>query len=97
MLEKAQSQQEVLDGGPQGLGDPFAPATPGMVSITCGPYAEALPVAGRSVSEIRAQFADRFELTDNCQAIINGQQVGDDIRVRDGQILTFIHPAGEKG
>ena len=54
-------------------------------------------MAGRSVSEIRAQFADRFELTDNCQAIINGQQVGDDIRVRDGQILTFIHPAGEKG
>jgi hypothetical protein len=69
----------------------------GTATVSCGPYAENIAVAGMSVGEIRARFRDRFNIDPHSQAILNGQEVGDDTTVRAGQVLTFIRKAGEKG
>jgi hypothetical protein len=81
---------------PPGLLDandpPLAPVT-----VSCGPYAERLPVADNTVGYIRNRFGDRFDIDPNAQALLDGRSVGDDVVVRPGQALMFIRRAGEKG
>ena len=85
--------------GPGGFGsDPFAASDTGAPVTVChGPYSESLPVGGMSVGEVRARFADRFDLHPMSQAFVDGQEVGDDTRVTSGQLLSFMRRAGEKG
>jgi hypothetical protein len=82
-----------------GGSDPFAGATDsgGAVTVSHGPYCESLPVAGMTVGEIRARFADRFDLHPMSQAFVEGNEVGDDTRLTTGQMLSFMRRAGEKG
>ncbi len=69
----------------------------GLVTVASGPYAEQLPLAHRTVADIRTRYHDRFDLDPNSQAMLDGQPVQDDVTVRPGQVLTFVHRAGEKG
>jgi hypothetical protein len=78
------------DGAGAGEGD-------GMATVSHGPYAEQLPVHGMSVEKIRRKFADRFDIDPKAEAIIDGNPVGDDTIVQQGQTLMFIRRAGEKG
>jgi hypothetical protein len=99
MMERTRPPREGGSGGPSILGSPFAPpADPGgPVTVTHGPYSEQLPVGGMSVAQIRARFRDRFDIDPTSQAILDGHEVGDDVVVRDGQMLAFVRRAGEKG
>jgi hypothetical protein len=67
------------------------------VNVSSGPYAESLPVGNMNVGEIRRRFRDRFDLDPNSQAVLDGNDVGDDVVVRPGQSLLFTRRAGEKG
>jgi hypothetical protein len=67
------------------------------VSISSGPYAEDLPVAGMTVGGIRTKFADRFDIAAKSQAVLNGNQVDDNTVLKAGEQLMFIQHAGEKG
>ena len=87
----------VVGGGPSGLGDLFPSAGGGSATVASGPYAEQLPVDGMSVGEIRRRYRDRFDIDPRSQAVLDGQPVGDETRLRAGQVLTFVHRAGEKG
>jgi len=85
-------------GSGGGIGSIFdAPDSPGMATVSTGLYSESLPVANSSVGEIRTRFRDRLHIPGNSQAILDGVPVGDDVRIRPGQILRFQHTAGEKG
>jgi len=85
--------------GPGSGGDIFdaSPAGGGLATVASGVYAEQIPVSGMSVGEIRRRFADRFDIDPRSQAVLDGQDVADDVVVRDGQALMFTHRAGEKG
>ena len=85
---------------------PHAPGIPSFfdqepdsspVTVSSGPYAEQLPVGNMTVGEIRRRFRDRFDLDPNSQAVLNGNDVSDDVLVRPGQALMFTRRAGEKG
>jgi hypothetical protein len=67
------------------------------VAVSSGPYAEQLPVGNMSVGEIRRRFRDRFDLDPASQAVLDGNDVGDEVVVRPGQALMFTRRAGEKG
>jgi hypothetical protein len=67
------------------------------VTVSSGPYAEQLPVGNMTVGEIRQRFRDRLDLDPNSQAVLDGQEVRDDVTVRPGQALLFIRYGGEKG
>ena len=67
------------------------------VTVSSGPYAEQLPVGNLSVGEIRRRFRDRLDLDPNSQAVLDGNDVGDEVVVRPGQALMFTRRAGEKG
>lgn len=98
MNEKTQSPSERTPGGGV-LGGIFddAPVADGLVTVSSGPYAEQLPVASLSVGAIRTRFRDRFDIDPRSQAVLDGNEVGDDVVVRPGQLLMFVRRAGEKG
>jgi hypothetical protein len=52
---------------------------------------------GQTVGEIRRRMRDRLALDPDTPAYIDGNRVADDVRVRAGQLLAFMHQAGEKG
>jgi hypothetical protein len=74
-----------------------SPDCPEPVTVSSGPYLEALPVGNMTVGEIRRRFRDRFDLDPNSQGVLNGHDVSDDVVVRPGQALMFTRRAGEKG
>ncbi|HOX04412.1 MAG TPA: hypothetical protein P5555_19300 [Candidatus Paceibacterota bacterium] len=86
-------------GGPSGAAGLFdeSPACQLPVTVSSGPYAERLPVGNMTVGEIRQRYRDRFDLDPESQAVLDGNDVGDDVRVRPGQCLMFCRRAGEKG
>lgn len=83
----------------RGLGSIFADDDDSgrLVTVTSGPYAEQLPVGNMTVGQIRTSFRDRFDIDPRSQAVIDGNDVGDDVVVRPGQVLVFSRRAGEKG
>ena len=86
-------------GAPGGAASLFdeAPDCQLSVTVSSGPYAEQLPVGNMAVGEIRRRFRDRFDLDPHSQAVLDGNDVGDDAVVRPGQSLMFSRRAGEKG
>ena len=99
MLETVRPRhQEILDPGPGGQDDLFGScATGGLVTVNHGLHTEPLPVGNMSVAEIRARYADRFDIDPQSRAQIDGHIVDDSTVVRPGQILMFVRHAGEKG
>ena len=99
MNELTLSTRERLAGG-GGLGSIFAEdedESGAQVTVVSGHNGEQLPVGNMSVREIRARFRDRFDLDPRSQAVVDGNDVGEDTVVRAGQVLVFTHRAGEKG
>ncbi len=98
MLELRRSTREAPGPGPTGLGTLFAGSDGGgNVTVAHGPYSEQLPVGDMSVGEIRSRYRDRFDIDPQSIAVLDGNEVGNDTRVRAGQILMFVRRAGEKG
>lgn len=78
-------------GFDDGAGDPHS------VNVGSGGYNENLPVAGKTVGEIRKKFKTRMEIDDAAVPVINGKDAKEDSVVEVGAKLQFIHKAGEKG
>lgn len=75
--------------------DPFAGS--GVVTVSHGPFAEDLPVAGMTISQVRNGFSDRLDIHPQAMALIDGNPVDDTTTLRAGQTLMFVRQAGEKG
>jgi len=75
----------------------FAGNGTGRVTVCHGPYCEDLPVGGLTVGSVRERFRDRLDIDPASQAVLDGREVTDGTVVRQGQLLTFIRRAGEKG
>ena len=94
-----QQRQRIRQGGigpGSGLFDDLGTA-PGMATVTHGPYAEVLPIAEMTVSQVRSRFRDRLDIHPEAMAMLDGNPVDDTTTVRAGQTLMFIRQAGEKG
>jgi hypothetical protein len=98
MPEQVRRQSDETWGGGPGLDDLFdAPGTCVPVTVCSGLYVEQLPVGNMSVGEVRARYADRFDIDPASQAVLDGRDVDDQTVIKPGQRLTFVRRAGEKG
>jgi hypothetical protein len=68
-----------------------------LVTVVSGTLAEQLPVADRTVSEIRRRLADRLNIDPQSQAFSNGNLMRESTIIRANQTLVFIRRVGEKG
>ncbi len=83
--------------GPDAFSDDFVAATPGRVEVIHGVYAHSLPLAGVTVRAARSELEDRMNIAPDAVAVVDGVEVGEDAVLREGQVLNFVKPAGEKG
>ena len=68
-----------------------------MVTVSHWPYCERLPVGDMTVAEIRARYAQRFDIDPQSVATVDGHEASGETVVAAGQVLMFVRRAGEKG
>jgi len=91
-------RQRLREGGaPGGAGIFDDGGTGGSVDVAHGPYRESLPVGEMTVAEVRRRFQDQLDIHPEAVALLDGHEVDDATRLRNGQMLMFVRPAGEKG
>jgi hypothetical protein len=92
---------ERLATGPAPFSDTFErnieTARTGRVDVIHGIYAHNLPLAGLTVAAARVELEDRLNLAPEATAVLDGVEVGEEELLREGQVLNFVTPAGEKG
>jgi hypothetical protein len=91
---------ERLHTGPSG--DDFATGTAtatrsGRVDVIHGVYAHSLPLAGMTVRQARTELEERMNIDPESLAVVDGLEAEEDSVLREGQVLNFLTPAGEKG
>jgi hypothetical protein len=101
MQERVRTPREALGAGPDGagLGSIFSDAAGdgSLITVEYGLYREQLPGGGMTVRQIRARYADRFDIDPDSVAILNGRAVDENTMVSEGQELQFSKHIGEKG
>ncbi len=69
-----------------------------MINIRYGEYREGADIAGMTVAEARALYKSEWDMPDRAIAILNGQQIRDEmelrIRLRDNDDLIFVKEGG---
>ncbi len=95
------TRNEAFASGPDSFSDDFATdtavATEGHVEVIHGVYAHSLPLSGMTVAQARTELADRMNIDPESLAVVDGNEVGDDAILGEGQVLNFVKHAGEKG
>ena len=94
-------RNESFAGGANSFSDEFATATAvateGQVEVIHGVYSHSMPLVGMSVDRVRGDLSDRMHIDPQAVAVVNGEPVPEDFVLAEGQVLTFVKPAGEKG
>lgn len=67
------------------------------VRIQSGANDEALNLAGRTVGQVRSQFATAFTIAPEASATVNGDEADDATELYDGDVLIFGKQSAEKG
>ena len=86
-------------GGPTAVAEPdeSPAAAAGSVSVVHGVYAHSFPLAGLHVRDARGQLEERMNIDPDAIAVVDGNEVDEDTVLVEGQMLTFVKHAGEKG
>ena len=91
-------RRERVTTGPAPHSDDFAaPARTGRVDVIHGVYAHSLPLAGMTVRQARGELEVRMNIHPEALAVIDGNEATEEEVLREGQVLNFLTPAGEKG
>ena len=69
----------------------------GRVDVIHGVYAHSLPLAGMTVRQARIELEERMNIDPEALAVVDGSESLEDTVLREGQVLNFLTPAGEKG
>jgi hypothetical protein len=97
MQERNLIRQQNLSLGGSLFDEEADEAGGGLVTVLHAPYAEQLPVGEMSIRSVRERFRDRLDIHPEAVAFVDGDPVGDDTIVHEGQRRMFMRPAGEKG
>jgi hypothetical protein len=88
--------ERLLDA-PGPSADEFAVPRTGRIEVIHGVYAHSLPLAGMTVRQARSELEDRMNIDPESTAVIDGKEAAEEELLREGQVLNFLTPAGEKG
>jgi hypothetical protein len=73
------------------------PAGGGSVQVMWGAMTESLELADTSVGDVFRMLQAPFNIAPTVTALVNGDAVDGEYRLRAGDELEFTRPAGEKG
>src|SRR5687768_2117978 len=90
--------------GPAPHSDEFAttaeakkPSGNKRIDVIHGVYAHSLPLVGMTIAQARLELEDRMNIAPEAVAVVDGIEVSEEEHLREGQVLNFLSPAGEKG
>lgn len=69
----------------------------GSVRVTHGANDEEFQVAGKSVSAVRRSLKGAFNIPDDAQALVKGDVVDENYKLKEGDQLEFVKQSGTKG
>ena len=72
-------------------------STANSVNVTHGAYSENVSLVGETVGSIRRLLRDVANVPSDAKAILNGEIVGNDTILRNGDVLEFVKVVGQKG
>jgi hypothetical protein len=67
------------------------------VTVISGAHLQSLPLANQTVDAARQLLQASFNIGPQAMALVNGRPVTPETVLRQGDILEFVHHAGEKG
>jgi hypothetical protein len=67
------------------------------VTVISGAHLQHFPLAGMPVAQARALLGQVMSLHPEAPAVVNGQSVDGAYALEPGDMLEFVHHAGEKG
>lgn len=66
-------------------------------TVRSDPYEEPLPVVGMTVAQVRDRYGQLLDIDPGAEALVNGNEVGENAVIEEGQRLQFARSGGEKG
>jgi len=75
----------------------FGHKTTTTIQVTCGASSGAFPVEGKSVAEVGEFLREVLNVDKLSTGLVNGKQVSGDYRLKSGDSLEYMKPAGRKG
>lgn len=96
-MELLRRRERPQTAGSTSFGTSAEAAVTTTAMIISGPYSQSLPVSGLSVGQIRQRLGTRLDIDPRAIAVIDGQDVSDEVVVRANSTLVFVSRAGEKG
>jgi hypothetical protein len=95
-------QKPGFQGGPEPYSDKDPDVSEnginrGSVDVIHGVYAHSWPIAGMKVKDARAALAAKMNIDPAATAVVDGNDTEEDCVLLEGQVLTFVKQAGEKG
>lgn len=75
----------------------FGHKTSTTVRVSCGASSLNAPVIGKTVKEIGEFMREVLNVSKLSTGLVNGQEVGPEYKIKAGDSLEFLKPAGSKG
>ncbi len=75
----------------------FGKKTSTTIQVSCGASSGAFPVADRTVKEVGEFLREVLNVDQLSTGLVNGQEVSADYKLKPGDALEFLKPAGKKG
>jgi len=67
------------------------------IQVSCGAASGTFPVAGRSVAEVGEFLREVLNVDKLSTGMVNGKEASGDYKLKAGDTLEFLKPAGRKG
>ena len=101
-MNQERARHDGFAGGPEPYSDEFAATgtatlPEARVEVIHGIYAHSLPLVGMTVGQARDELEERLNIDPDAVAVVDGVEVDETTVLLEGQVLTFVKPAGEKG
>ena len=69
----------------------------GTVRVSYSPHDDDLPVVGKTVKQVLAEFGEAWNIGKDTRCFVNGERARLTMRLKNGDRLEFARRAAEKG
>jgi hypothetical protein len=95
-LQTYQQPREEPPGAPVAVAEPPEVVAPG-IDVIYGASVQRMPLSGQTIAQVRPLMEAIYRVDPQSPVLVNGRPVHADYLLTAGDVLEFVHHAGEKG
>ena len=99
-MSRELTQRSQTSTGPVPYSDGFeggSTSGEGSVDVIHGVHIHSFPLAGMTIGQARDEMSELMGIDPTAVAVVDGEEADEEAVIHEGQVLTFVKPAGEKG